>query len=65
MGNARHFCGKGFLSLEKGASLAEVEKKNHNYCKLICTLAVYSKIDSFIYSLQKLVGYENSPTFSM
>ena len=28
-------------------------------------LAVYSKIDSFIYYLQKLVGYENSPTFSM
>ena len=54
-----------FLSLEKGASIAEVEKKNHNYCKRICTLAVYSKIDSFIYSLQKLVGYENSPTFSM
>ena len=54
-----------FLSLEKGASIAEVEKKNHNYCKLICTLAVDSKIDSFIYSLQKLVGYENSPTFSM
>ena len=54
-----------FLSLEKGTSIAEVEKKNHNECKLICTLAVYSKIDSFIYSLQKLVGYENSPTFSM